>query len=78
VSRFSIPFDSRRHDVARDFKTALQFADQVSARLLDRQQAGDRLAPLGDDHAVRADVIHQGQAPGFEIAGGNRLHGHII
>src|SRR5215471_9513200 len=74
VSRFSIPADAGREDVALDLELALEAADQARRVAAERDQFGHRTPVLRDDDAVRAHAIEQREALLLETGRGDGLH----
>jgi hypothetical protein len=78
VSRFSIPLDARREDIALDRQLALEAADESRGLRRDRDELRHRPAVLRDDDAFGTDSVEQGQALGLELGGRDRLHGRSL
>src|SRR5205823_327959 len=62
VSRFSIPPDSRGHQVAFYLDAALHAADQIGATGVHGHQAAHRFPMLGNDDSFGIEIVQQGQA----------------
>ena len=78
MSRFSIPLQSGGEDVALNDQLALHAPDEVGAAIRDPDQLGDGLAVLGNDDALRPDLVQQGQALLLELRGADRGHASIL
>jgi hypothetical protein len=78
VSRFSIPFHPRGHDVAFYLELSLQGADEARAILLEGQDPGDGLPVLRDEEAFRIEHLQQRQAPLLEFGDPDHLHAEKI
>src|SRR5712692_4979888 len=72
VSRFSMPLDPGRKDIAFDFDFSLH--RPVKLRIVvhfDRDYLGDGPATLGHGDPLGAEVVENPQALGFEFGGGD-------
>jgi hypothetical protein len=69
VSRFSIPPDARREDVALDGQLALEAADEGRGLRGDGNELRHRPTVLRDDDPLGADPVEQGEALGLELGG---------
>jgi hypothetical protein len=81
VSRFSIPAEPGREDVARDPELPGEAPDQLAGIGADGDELGDRPAALGDHKAFGADAIEDRQTLLLELGGRDRLHGftyHLV
>src|SRR5579864_7418967 len=78
VSRFSIPIESCREDVAVNADLALHTTDEAGAIGAGWNQAGHRLAVLGDHDAFRIEIVQQRQALFFEFRCVYPLHNPIL
>src|SRR4030081_1473087 len=67
-------------DIAHTSDHSFKPANELLLRVIRRYQLGDRLPALGYyDRLTRlADVVHQGEAAGFEFSCSDLLHGQII
>src|SRR5438552_3899000 len=74
VSRLSMPLSARRKDIALDhdfcFHTSVE---SLVVQRRNRSHLGDRLAPLGHDHSLGAELVKNPQAFCFEFTGGESL-----
>src|SRR2546426_12567013 len=75
VSRFSIPPQARRQDVAFDLDLSLEGPDQCRGCRLDRDELRHRPAVLGDHDALGTHLVEDGETFLLELCGAHRLHG---
>ncbi len=69
-----VPLEARAEDVAPDLHLVAEAADEPGVPPLVGKQARDRFSTPGDDQAVIAEVVQQGQAPLLEFRGVDGLH----
>jgi hypothetical protein len=69
-----MPPNAGRFEIASDFDSAAQAADQLFGRSFDRQQPGDRLAVFGDNDTVGIEAVEDGETLFLESGGANFSH----
>src|ERR1041385_1998146 len=74
VSRFSIPLQSRAHDVAFDLELPLERSDKLRRLGTKWRQFGHGFTVFRDDNAFRPDAIEDRQTLFLEFGCRNSLH----